>query len=165
MAHFTFIICPVAYFPILRCSKKPVLRFRLLRLAPRPLFPRPSRLIEIARQSPLSFHTTFCCRFFVFILILFFFFWHKSTNCKIQLKIVECKLISSLGYANYVATICVCVGMGVCVLRWAVWYIYKYSGEWAWTSYLGNVTKLFGCRLVCHLNWTELMALVVLTNW
>lgn len=32
-----------------------------------------------------------------------FFFRHESTNCKIQLKIVECKLISALGYANYAA--------------------------------------------------------------
>jgi len=128
MAHFTFIICPVAYFPILRCSKKPVLRFRLLRLAPRPLYSRPSRLIEIARQSPLSFHTTFCCRFFVFILILFFFFWHKSTNCKIQLKIVECKLISSLGYANYVATICVCGYGCVCVEVGGLIYLQIFRG-------------------------------------
>lgn len=33
----------------------------------------------------------------------FFLFCHESTNCKIQLKIVECKLISALGYANYAA--------------------------------------------------------------
>lgn len=35
--------------------------------------------------------------------IFFFLFCHESTNCKIQLKTVECKLISALGYANYAA--------------------------------------------------------------
>lgn len=48
---------------------------------------------------------TFLYLRFTFSSFNFFFpfFYHESTNCKIQLKTVECKLISALGYANYAA--------------------------------------------------------------
>lgn len=164
MAHFTFIICPVAYFPILRCSKKPVLRFGLLWLEPRPHFPALRSRLRLKLHGSRCFHTThsFLLRIFCTRWHPFFLFWHKSTNCEIQLKIVECKLISSLGYANYVATICESrcgrTDIFTNILGKEEGRVYGYLG------YLGSVTKLFGCRMVCNLNWSELMALVVPAN-
>lgn len=149
MAHFTFIICPVAYFRFTLLRAPPTTDYRLptadcrTRLHSHSIPQKHSALPDWLKLHG-SLHTVFCCDFLLYSLIyiyICFFFWNKSTNCKIQLKIAECKLISSLGYANYVAT--VCVGWG-CDWNGCGMHVGVFTN--IPTILYGKVTKLFGCQ-------------------
>lgn len=122
MAHFTFIIYPAAYFSFR--SSYPRFVFVLtyppssiqlqLQLQLQHPHPHPMLQLSYADCNCIACSCVFFAARVSFIYVshfphfphfshFLFFFRHESTSCKIQLKIVECKLISALGYANYAA--------------------------------------------------------------